>query len=45
MHVARGGLTVNGVALAAGDAVAISDETRVALSGGDNAEVLVFDLA
>lgn len=45
VHVARGGLTVNGVALAAGDAVAISDETRVALSGGDNAEVLVFDLA
>ena len=45
VHVARGGLTVNGVALAAGDAVAISDETRVALSGGDSAEVLVFDLA
>ncbi|WP_202731367.1 pirin family protein [Achromobacter xylosoxidans] len=45
VHVARGSLTVNGVALAAGDAVAISDETRVALSGGDNAEVLVFDLA
>ncbi|CUI78172.1 MULTISPECIES: pirin family protein [unclassified Achromobacter] len=45
VHVARGSLTVNGVVLAAGDAVAISDETRVALSGGDNAEVLVFDLA
>lgn len=45
VHMARGSLTVNGVALAAGDAVAISDETRVALSGGDNAEVLVFDLA
>lgn len=45
VHVARGSLTVNGVALAAGDAAAISDETRVALSGGDNAEVLVFDLA
>ncbi|WP_116521555.1 pirin family protein [Achromobacter insuavis] len=45
VHVARGSLAVNGVALAAGDAVAISDETRVALSGGDNAEVLVFDLA
>ena len=45
VHVARGSLTVNGVALAAGDAVAISDETRVALSGGDNAEVLVFAVA
>ncbi len=45
VHVARGSLTVNGVALAVGDAVAISDETRVALSGGDSAEVLVFDLA
>lgn len=45
VHVARGSLTVNGVTLAAGDAVAISDDTRVALSGGDNAEVLVFDLA
>jgi redox-sensitive bicupin YhaK (pirin superfamily) len=43
--VARGSLTVNGIELAAGDAVAITDETRVALSGGKDAEVLVFDLA
>lgn len=45
VHVARGSLTVNGVDLAAGDAVAITDETRVALAGGKDAEVLVFDLA
>lgn len=45
VHVARGSVTVNGVELSAGDAVAITDETRVALSGGKDAEVLVFDLA
>ena len=45
VHVARGSVTVNGVDLSAGDAVAITDETRVALSGGKDAEVLVFDLA
>ncbi|CAB3721356.1 Quercetin 2,3-dioxygenase [Achromobacter deleyi] len=45
VHVARGSVVVNGIELAAGDAVAITDETRVALSGGKDAEVLVFDLA
>lgn len=45
VHVARGSVTVNGVDLSAGDAVAVTDETRVALSGGKDAEVLVFDLA
>lgn len=45
VHVARGSITVNGIELAGGDAVAITDETRVALSGGKDAEVLVFDLA
>lgn len=45
VHVARGGLSVNGADLSAGDAVAITGETQVALSGGKDAEVLVFDLA
>jgi len=45
VHVARGSVVANGIELAAGDAVAITDETRVALSGGKDAEVLVFDLA
>ncbi|QKH38699.1 pirin family protein [Achromobacter pestifer] len=45
VHVARGSLTVNGVELSAGDALAITDEARVELSGGKAAEVLVFDLA
>jgi len=45
VHVARGSLTVNGVELSGGDAAAITDETRVELSAGKKAEVLVFDLA
>ena len=44
VHVARGSVTANGVVLAAGDALRISDTTRLALSGGLDAEVLVFDL-
>jgi redox-sensitive bicupin YhaK (pirin superfamily) len=45
VHVARGSVTANGIALVAGDALKVSDEAAVALSHGDNAEVLVFDLA
>ncbi|MGY6269137.1 pirin family protein, partial [Achromobacter denitrificans] len=45
VHVARGSVFVNGAELSAGDAAAITDETRVELSGGKSAEVLVFDLA
>ncbi|PND35370.1 quercetin 2,3-dioxygenase [Achromobacter pulmonis] len=45
VHVARGSIVVNGVELAAGDAAAITGADRVELSGGKNAEVLVFDLA
>jgi hypothetical protein len=44
VHVARGSVKVNGVALAAGDAARIEDETRVTLTEGAGAEVLVFDL-
>jgi redox-sensitive bicupin YhaK (pirin superfamily) len=44
LHVARGGLTANGSALDAGDALKITDGTPLALSNARDAEVLVFDL-
>ena len=44
VHVARGGVSVNGVRLAAGDAAKLTAETGIALTDGDAAEVLVFDL-
>jgi quercetin 2,3-dioxygenase len=44
VHVALGSVTANGVALQAGDAMRITDATRVHLEGGRDAEVLVFDL-
>ncbi len=44
VHVARGSLRVNGVQLGAGDAAKIENETSVFIDGGDNAEVLLFDL-
>ena len=45
VHLARGTLDVNGQRLSAGDAALLRDETRLVLSGGQGAEVLVFDLA
>ena len=48
VHVARGRAKVNGHQLGAGDAVALSDESKVVVEGiadGDAGEVLVFDLA
>jgi redox-sensitive bicupin YhaK (pirin superfamily) len=44
VHVAGGAVNANGTALAAGDALKITDETRLSLDGGRQAEVLVFDL-
>ena len=44
VHVARGGVVVNGEALAEGDAIAIEDEESIRLERGASAEVLVFDL-
>jgi hypothetical protein len=43
VHVARGKLTVNGQTLGAGDALK-AGPGAIALEGGQNAEVLVFDL-
>jgi quercetin 2,3-dioxygenase len=44
VHVARGAIEVNGTALDAGDAVAVSGLSRIELARGAGAEVLVFDL-
>jgi len=44
VHVARGGLEANGVALNAGDALRITDGGLLTLNQAKVAEVLVFDL-
>ena len=45
VHLIRGRLQVNGVALEGGDAALLDNEPNVHLSHGEDAEVLVFDLA
>jgi quercetin 2,3-dioxygenase len=45
VHLVRGCLRVNDHALQAGDAARISDESTLVLENGEDAEVLVFDLA
>ena len=45
VHVARGAVEVNGQSLQAGDALGLVGESRLSLSQGQAAEVLVFDLA
>jgi len=44
VHVARGAITLGGRRLVHGDGAAVSDETKVELTGDDGAEALVFDL-
>lgn len=44
-HVARGRVVVNDQSLVAGDALKLVDVAEVSITGGENAEVLVFDLA
>ena len=44
VHLARGALRINGKALQAGDALKFADEAEVVLDGGQDAEVVVFDL-
>ncbi|MBO9540627.1 pirin family protein [bacterium] len=44
LHVARGRVTVNGTPLAAGDGVAVADESELVLESDDWGEVLLFDL-
>ena len=45
VHLVRGQLNVNGETLRTGDAVALAQVSRLTLSRGVDAEVLVFDLA
>ena len=44
VHVAQGSITLNGQKLVEGDGVRVRNERTLALTDGDNAEVLVFDL-
>jgi hypothetical protein len=44
VHVAEGEVAVNGQVLKAGDAAALSEETRVKLAAKQPAQVLLFDL-
>jgi hypothetical protein len=45
VHVVRGGVSVNGHVLQAGDAIALKDEPLLRIDQGEGAEVLAFDLA
>ena len=44
LHVARGSIVANNTKLAAGDALQLTDTTRLTLNEGQDAEVIVFDL-
>ena len=44
LHVARGEVDANGIALAAGDALMLTQESNLTLAQGHGAEVLLFDL-
>lgn len=44
VHVARGRIELNGHVLDAGDGVRVRDEEHLVFTGGEEAEVLVFDL-
>jgi quercetin 2,3-dioxygenase len=44
VHAAKGTLSANGVRLGAGDALKITKGTQLHIDGGEDAEVLVFDL-
>ncbi len=45
VHLVRGAVEVNGQRLEGGDAALLAGEGRIALTGAQDAEVLVFDLA
>ena len=44
IHVAEGNVSLNGTLLAAGDGVAVSQESKLELAGNGKAQVLLFDL-
>lgn len=45
VHLIRGSLHVNDIPLSSGDALLIENESSLLISGGKDAEVLVFDLS
>jgi redox-sensitive bicupin YhaK (pirin superfamily) len=45
VHVARGAVEVNGQRLSAGDGAKISAETQLHFGNGQQAELLLFDMA
>jgi len=45
VHLIQGSLNVNGETLTSGDALLIQDEAQIQIKDGENAEVLVFELA
>ena len=45
VHLVQGALSVNGQRLQGGDAALLEGESRITLDHGENAEVLVFELA
>ncbi len=45
LHVARGKVRVNGTELEAGEALQVSDESAIEVTGVKDAEVLLFDLS
>lgn len=44
LHVARGAVALNGVALRAGDGAKVADEKLLEIASSEDAEVLLFDL-
>ncbi len=45
LHIAKGAAEVNGVTLAAGDAASTRDAPALSITGTEDAEILLFDLA
>jgi quercetin 2,3-dioxygenase len=44
IHVIEGRIVVNGIPLANGDAVKISDEKRISIKGEEDSKIILFDL-
>ena len=45
VHLVRGALSINGQSIAGGDALLIENESKLEISNGVDAEVLIFDLS
>ena len=44
VHVARGSVRLDGATVAEGDAAMVSGQEKLVLQGGEDGEVLLFDL-